>query len=109
MCQACRGLVLKSVPDRKTGSFYHKEGEKASELLSYIVMTKYLRISILVKPQLLSAKPQHFSTPLSLNPTICPAIPGDFFVIVFLWDEAAGEVRAVALPARRLAGGACCM
>lgn len=38
-------------------------------------MTKYLRISILVKPQLLSAKPQHFSTLLSLNPQ---------FVLLFL-------------------------
>lgn len=78
-------------------------------MLSYIVMTKYLSISILVKPQLLSAKTSAFFHADVFKPTICPAIPGDFCVIVFLWDEAAGEVRAVLLPARRLAGGACCM
>lgn len=77
MCQARRELILKSVPDRKPGCFFFiaRKGGKASELLSYIVMTKYLRISILVKPQLLSAKPQHFSTLLSLNPQ---------FVLLFL-------------------------
>lgn len=59
---------------------------KESEMLSYIVMTKYLSISVLVKPQLLSAKTSAFFHAVVFKPTICPAIPGDFCVIVFLWD-----------------------
>lgn len=79
-----------------------------SELLSQVVMTTYLRISI---PYATAAEPQTsaFFHVVVFKPAICPAIPGDFCVIVFLWDEAPGEARAALVPARRLAGGACCM
>lgn len=58
-------------------------------------MTKYLRISILVKPQLLSAKPQHFSTPLSLNPQfvllfLVISLSSYFFVGRSCWRGASG-------------------
>lgn len=64
-----------------------------SQLSAYTVMTMHLKMSLPTKAyyicrrQQSPGKPLHFRLRLSSKPQFVTAIPGDFFVIMFLWGE----------------------